>query len=575
MIKKILTIIALTIVICTVFVIDSSLSQGVVKAKYFWFAGMMCIISLLIPFILKNNEIFITDILFIIWIVYINISRFFLTVNNNINWQLTLLMIPLYIAVRTTEENKKLQQRLLDVVLVIVLIEAAYGLLQVYGFVRSNHILYSITGTFFNPGPYSGFIAVGIPLALSFSLNKSLPKWEQILGAFTLFLSLPALTAAMSRAAWIAAFVGCVPVLIRFTSFRFRVSNYKRITLLVVGCIFVLILMVGMYHMKKDSADGRWVIWNVSMKAVKENPLFGVGYGRFAAVYGESQAEYFLNQERSDAQIMVADSPDYAFNEYVQMTVELGVVGLILFLLLIASPFVKRKKSFLTIHATLLTFLVFAAFSYPFNVLPLGILFIILLALSAQSSRKCNFYLSFWVRVIIISACFGVTAYSAYNILPKQSAYKSWKILQQLKDTNAYSRTAEEYGNFYDMLRHEKKFLFEYAQCLTKAGKYKESNRLFEEYLLYGSDPMAYNCMGNNFKEMGEYKIAEYMYIYASQIVPNRHYPLYLLMKLYTEIGQTEKAIEMAEKLLKKPIKVYSEAISEMQKEAKKIMIND
>ena len=31
------------------------------------------------------------------------------------------------------------------------------------------------------------------------------------------------------------------------------------------------------------SADGRRVIWSANMEAVKENPAFGAGYGRFAA----------------------------------------------------------------------------------------------------------------------------------------------------------------------------------------------------------------------------------------------------------------------------------------------------
>ena len=44
------------------------------------------------------------------------------------------------------------------------------------------------------------------------------------------------------------------------------------------------------------------------------------------------------------------------------------------------------------------------------------------------------------------------------------------------------------------------------------------------------------------YKEMGNYRKAENMYIRALQIVPNRHYPLYLLMKLYKDNGQTEKA---------------------------------
>ena len=42
--------------------------------------------------------------------------------------------------------------------------EAVLGLLQVYGYEPSNHSLYALTGSFYNPGPYSGFLAMCLPL---------------------------------------------------------------------------------------------------------------------------------------------------------------------------------------------------------------------------------------------------------------------------------------------------------------------------------------------------------------------------------------------------------------------------
>ena len=44
--------------------------------------------------------------------------------------------------------------------------EAVWGLLQVYGYEPSNHSLYALTGSFYNPGPYSGFLAMSLPIAL-------------------------------------------------------------------------------------------------------------------------------------------------------------------------------------------------------------------------------------------------------------------------------------------------------------------------------------------------------------------------------------------------------------------------
>ena len=351
----------------------------------------------------------------------------------------------------------------------------------------------------------------------------------------------------------------------------------------VVSSIVLLImaLLSGAYFLKKDSADGRRVIWYASMEAVKERPIFGAGYGRFAAVYGDAQATYFLEKERPANQIMVADSPEYAFNEYVQIAVELGLVGLLLFLLMIVSCF-THIRTLTAYHCALISFLVFGAFSYPFSVLPLCIVFVFLLALSAPSSKKLPITLPLWVRMIGVVVCLGITAYGAYQILPIRPAYREWPSVRMLYSVNAYHEAAKEYAVLYPRLRHEKHFLFEYGQSLSRTEQYAESNRIFEEYLHYGSDPMVYNCMGNNFKGMSEYAQAESLYIRASQVVPNRHYPLYLLMKLYQEIeeaGEMEKKGEegkkakaMAEILLQKPVKVPSTAIREMHEEAKKVI---
>ena len=46
------------------------------------------------------------------------------------------------------------------------MVEAVWGLLQVYGYEPSGHSLYALTGSFYNPGPYSGFLAMCVPLAL-------------------------------------------------------------------------------------------------------------------------------------------------------------------------------------------------------------------------------------------------------------------------------------------------------------------------------------------------------------------------------------------------------------------------
>ena len=563
------------------------MTNRVFNDNYFWFAILVSIACIILTNqFYKKNKLHVTDVLFGILSIYVFINYYSLNGYTNLYWWFTLLMIPLYVSVRMIAENELIRQWILVFFLVAVLMQALLGLLQLYGLARSHHSLYKITGTFFNPGPFSGFLAVGVPLALAFSLDMTLPRWVRLLGMTALATAVIVLPATMSRAAWIAAVVGCLPVWWKkLSAVSCQLSASKIVSsiggrIAVVSSIVLLMmaLLSGAYFLKKDSADGRRVIWYASMEAVKERPIFGAGYGRFAAVYGDAQATYFLEKERPANQVMVADSPEFAFNEYVQIAVELGFVGLALFLLLTGSCF-TNPRTLTTNHYALIAILVFAAFSYPFSVLPLCIVFVFLLALSAPSSRKLTVSIPVWMKAVVVALCWGITAYSAIQILPKRAAYREWSSLQKLYQLTAYNVVAKDYAELYPKLRHEKNFLFEYGQCLSKTEQYAESNRIFEEYLHYGSDPMVYNCMGNNFKGMSEYDQAESMYIRASQIVPNRHYPLYLLMKLYQEMeeegknGEAEKkAKAMAELLLKKPVKVLSTAIREMHEGAKKVI---
>ena len=92
--------------------------------------------------------------------------------------------------------------------------EAIWGLRQIYGFAVSNHSLYALTGSFYNPGPYSGYLAMIFPLCLHEWLNlkeKTERTWIELgkyyLALGVMLLILCVLPAGMSRSAWIAAAV--------------------------------------------------------------------------------------------------------------------------------------------------------------------------------------------------------------------------------------------------------------------------------------------------------------------------------------------------------------------------------
>jgi hypothetical protein len=494
------------------------------------------------------------------------------------------------------------------------LVEAVWGLRQLYGFESSQHSLFKLTGSFFNPGPYAGYLAVVFPLALHYLLRRqasgkgayeqpprSFPPLRALFSGF-LFTVLPlatgiaivlALPAAMSRASWLAIIAGSAAV----AGFRYygQIRNFCRRhkkQARVAGCavtLLALAALAGMYCLKKDSADGRVLTWKISLLTAAEHP-FGVGLGSFAGAYGEAQAAYFASGRATETEQLVAGAPEYGFNEYLQMAVESGIAALLLFagVAALAIRSKIRAKDWGTL-GSLVALLVFAGFSYPFSVLPFLIVFVFLLAtsaaqrsatppgacraaLSAESSSGCA------VRRWRLSpaaagsiALLLATSTCLWRQYPVYQACKQWKTDQVYYHAGLFKDAAESYAALYPYLNDQIRFLFEYAQCLSKSEQPEKSSKVLQRAVQISCDPMLYNIMGKNYQALKEYEQAEVCFTKATQLVPSRLYPWYLLTKLYHEMGLQEKVNETAKIVLTKEPKVQSPAVQEMREEARKL----
>ena len=212
-------------------------------------------------------------------------------------------------------------------------LEAIGGLRQLYGFAASGHSRYALTGSFFNPGPYAGYLAMVLPVCLHLYLCISKDKTvihylEKGMIALTGILILCVLPATMSRSAWIAAAVGCGWVTYMHRDKRrwyVLWERYKRrYVLWGTGIFFVLILGgVGAFVLKPDSALGRLFMWKVTCKAIANHP-WGCEKG-FAFAYGEAQESYFEQGNYAVWEERVAGSPEYAFNEYLSLALTEGI----------------------------------------------------------------------------------------------------------------------------------------------------------------------------------------------------------------------------------------------------------
>lgn len=197
---------------------------------------------------------------------------------------------------------------------------AIYGIFQGISIFPSNPYL-GITGGFDNPAGYAASLCAGFPMIL-YLPKLSQSKWVMGSTFFAVLLIVFAVILSGSRAGMLSIIV----MLILWLLLKVKVTG----KMVVLSSVSILLLFSILYFYKKDSADGRLLIWQCSWEMIKEKPLLGHGIGGFQANYMNYQANYF-KQNPDSSFVRLADSTNRAFNEYVLLIVNYGFVGLIFF----------------------------------------------------------------------------------------------------------------------------------------------------------------------------------------------------------------------------------------------------
>lgn len=429
----------------------------------------------------------------------------------------------------------------------------------------------TICGTFNNPGPYSMFIVMILPIAwfyilrIKFFLVENYQyKLITILSIVYILLSFLVLPFSMSRTAWIAALVSCGIMTCLYISEHKRfVVGRGSMTVLICSLVLSMFLLYGL---KKNSADGRLLIWKVSYSIIKENFASGVGSGYFSSAYGDAQEKYFRDNKGTEHEKYIAGAPDFAYNEYLQIIVEYGIKGLLILVFVISYSFYNLSRMNFQYRMPLIgmfvSLLTVAFFSYPFRnmytCLLSSCIIIIVMLFSTEKACLRNMiprygFILFSLLVVSWKICssFGHSG----NV---KTAYEQWALLKPHFDAEQYSEITSNYTVLYPYLKSDAEFLFEYGQCLSNIKRYTESNLILQEGLKHSGDPMFLNILGKNYQQLGEYQLAEQVFYKAYYRIPHKIYPLYLLMNLYKELHQEKDMLSIAYRIVNHNSKVNS-----------------
>ena len=349
---------------------------------------------------------------------------------------------------------------LYGVMIVFAVAVSFYGILQYTGAIHSGKENFSVTGTFDNPAGFAVALACILPLCFYFFTDTA-KKYLRYAAMIAAGIIVIAIFLSGSRAGMIASVVAIGGWILS------KLNKINKIKFAFFLSVIILALSVVLYFFKKDSADGRLLIWRCTFDMVVDKPIFGHGQGAFQAKYILFQADYFQTHPESPFS-QFADNTLYPFNEFLLVLSEHGIVGfgmVVLFVFLIVRSYLRnRNKEKLVSLLSLLALSVFSFFSYPFRYPFTWVLMFLNIAIICNSKLKTG--LIPCISVFLVSTILLV--YTSILIW----AEIRWNYIARCALAGKTLKILPEYDKLYPLLGKDGLFLYNHAAELNEAKEF-------------------------------------------------------------------------------------------------------
>lgn len=460
--------------------------------------------------------------------------------------------------------QKQLDPLTMRMLFIVGVFAAIHGFLQYLGIMPSHHAFLNVTGTYENPAGISAVRAMLLPIGLQWYLLCS-NRTKLVIGLFVLFI-LMTIFLSRSRTAILAAFVSVATMLAMHTSFWQKFRSHRIFFLhVIVG--FLISLSIGLYLWKPESLVGRLFIWRIALSMVPKHFICGYGVDGFRSRYMLQQADFFNYNPHTQYELL-ADNIYHPFNEFINILINWGIIGLLLFVGIMVSVAVLAHKQRMWYSSIVISFIlslfVLCFFSYPLKYAAVWIIFIIVSILPLQHyfSPKINFIQRFVVLVFTICS---------FRIIHKDIiADINWK---KISDQSLFGYSEQmipyfQYLYINTYLRDNPYFLYNYAAELNYIGKYKESIDVIKKCQTRMNDYnivllLADNYVGLNMPD----STIQYAKL-ASRMIPCRFLPFSYMIDAYKEKNDDKRVKKVAKDILNKPIKVNSTIVDDIRKDA-------
>ena len=243
--------------------------------------------------------------------------------------------IGLYFVVIDTITTKRRFKCMLGFLITTLALVSIDGLIQYatgYDLVRNFSLQASkrVTASFGHPNDFAGYLIIIIPLLICLVIfSCPIKKWlKGLLGAL-LLIAMMCLALTYSRAAWLSFLLSCIFM---------AIIGKKKILWIFLAALVIMPFIIApntvkdraMSFIKSDKVSmWRTYTWKGTARIIRKQPVFGNGINTYHRLY---------SQHRVDDGIGYSG---YAHNCFLQMLVEIGLLGAVSFIWILLTLFNK------------------------------------------------------------------------------------------------------------------------------------------------------------------------------------------------------------------------------------------
>ncbi|MDR1595270.1 MAG: O-antigen ligase family protein [Prevotellaceae bacterium] len=479
------------------------------------------------------GDVFISGLVFIYMYFYIGTY-------NDLDFVLPLIYF-LYYCFMRMQNTKGFQDTihvLSHIVILVILLHLLFCILQLTGIIPSFHPYFPAGSAFGNPDMLGAYLAVLLPFCYISRIHKIF-KFSVLFLGTVLLLLLQART----------AIVATVITGILYMLLSGKINKRQFLKWLVLPFIVVVGLLIWW---RPSSFGGRLFIWFTSLNMMIKKPA-GWGLYAFEKHYPELQAEYVTSHDKI-SDIFNLDVEHSPFNEFLNIGVTLGIVGLLLFIAFVMYVLITAYKIRMPLLFPVCAFLTVSISYFPFKIAPLTIICITFMALIINSSQtKPLFTINIRQKAWLLVPLLFIVPVLTWNTWNK---YSKWQMAVENAQVKEKWHIADAcFSDVYPALKGNGRFLITMSKFRYQMGDTLTAFSLMKEAEQFFCDDVFLKNLALLYEQNGQITEAEILLHRAANIVPDRFTIAYERILFLQRTGKHQEAYDEAIKLYHKPVK--------------------